>query len=101
MMQTSISTVTAGILKGMEEAVRDAQGLPVQGIKRSAVYHVKPKEIRQQLKMSQQEFSAAFGIPLATLRNWEQGRRQIDGTATSYLRAIMKFPDEMRAAQEV
>ncbi|MDD6135362.1 MAG: hypothetical protein PUB49_11880 [Selenomonadaceae bacterium] len=49
--------------------------------------------------MSQQEFSKAFGIPLATLCNWEQGRRKIDATAASYLRAILRYPREIMAAQ--
>ena len=31
------------------------------------------KEIRQITGLSQREFSAFFGIPLGTLRNWEQG----------------------------
>ena len=31
------------------------------------------KEWRQELHMSQRQFSACFGIPLGTLRNWEQG----------------------------
>ena len=46
--------------------------------------------------MSQREFSTAFGIPLSTLQNWEQGRRKLDGTATSYLKAIMMYPEEMK-----
>ena len=31
------------------------------------------REWRQRLGMSQRQFSAFFGIPLGTLRNWEQG----------------------------
>lgn len=31
-------------------------------------------ELRQRLEMTQAEFSKYFEIPLATLRNWEQGR---------------------------
>ena len=31
------------------------------------------KEIRQITRLSQREFSLFFGIPIGTLRNWEQG----------------------------
>ena len=31
------------------------------------------KELRQTIRMSQRQFAAYFGIPLGTLRNWEQG----------------------------
>ena len=46
------------------------------------------------------EFSKSFGIPLATLRNWEQGRRDMDATAEAYLKAISKFPNEIMSAQQ-
>jgi putative transcriptional regulator len=59
---------------------------------------VKPKDIRENLNMSQQEFSRAYGI-LSTLRNWEQGRRKLDNTTIAYLKTIMKFPKEAMSAQ--
>ena len=59
---------------------------------------IQPREIRRELQMSQSQFSAAFGIPIATLRNWEQGRRKIDKTTASYLRAIRRLPKEVQAA---
>jgi len=34
---------------------------------------MKIKELRQIINMSQRQFSSHFGIPLGTLRNWEQG----------------------------
>lgn len=59
---------------------------------------IEPREIRKSLKMSQSQFSDAFGIPISTLRNWEQGRRKIDKTTYSYLRTIRRFPNEVQAA---
>ncbi len=59
---------------------------------------IQPQEIRRELQMSQSQFSAAFGIPIATLRNWEQGRRKIDKTTAAYLRTIRRFPKEVQAA---
>ena len=77
-MSQDISPAAAAILEGLNDVLRDVQGLPVSGIRKTVVHPVRPKEIRESLKMSQQEFSKAYGIPLATLRNWEQGRRKLD-----------------------
>ncbi len=44
--------------------------------------------IRRALHMTQEQFSAEFGIPLGTLRDWEQERAVPDATAKAYLRAI-------------
>ena len=48
--------------------------------------------IRAKLRLSQTEFSNAFGISPATLRNWEQGRRQPTGPARVLLRVAEKHP---------
>ena len=48
--------------------------------------------------MSQQEFARVYRIPLATLKNWEQGRRQPDAPAAAYLQVIAKRPREAREA---
>ena len=96
---SEMSFAASEILEGLHEALQDAKGIHVEGVKKTVVYQVKPKEVREHLNMSQQEFSKAFGIPLATLRNWEQGRRKIDATAASYLRAILRYPREIMAAQ--
>ena len=39
------------------------------------------KKIRAGYKLSQKEFSTLLGISIATLRNWEQGRREPEGAA--------------------
>jgi putative transcriptional regulator len=52
---------------------------------------------RRRLKMSQQLFSAAYRIPLPTLKNWEQGRRQPYAPA-AYLLAIKQRPKEIMEA---
>jgi putative transcriptional regulator len=51
-----------------------------------------PKEIRKRLNMTQQQFSQQFELPLGTLRDWEQGTREPDSAAKSYLRVIAKIP---------
>ena len=54
---------------------------------------IAPKRLRQRLSMTQEEFANALGIPVATLRNWEQGRNGIDPAARSLLILIARDPD--------
>lgn len=44
--------------------------------------------IRAKLGMTQDSFAAAFGVSTATVRNWEQGRRQPLGPARALLTII-------------
>jgi len=48
--------------------------------------------IRRALKLSQEEFALRFHIPLGTLRDWEQGRKDPDAAARAYLVVIGRNP---------
>ena len=52
-----------------------------------------PKKSRENLKLSQPEFARFVGVKVATLRNWEQGRRRIPATARRLLRIAEKHPE--------
>jgi putative transcriptional regulator len=54
--------------------------------------------IRRAFKLSQEEFAAQFHIPIGTLRDWEQGRKEPDAAAKAYLRVIASAPDTVRKA---
>ncbi|MDR2858679.1 MAG: hypothetical protein LBV50_12665 [Novosphingobium sp.] len=41
---------------------------------------------------------SAYRIPLATLKGWEQGRRQPDATASAYLGVMAHLPEAARVA---
>ena len=56
------------------------------------------KAIRKRVKMSQAEFSRAYGISKQALQEWEQGGRQPDSAARSYLTVIAKEPAVVRRA---
>ena len=51
------------------------------------------KRIRAGYKLSQQEFAALLGISVATLRNWEQGRRTPEGPARVLLQVAARYPE--------
>jgi putative transcriptional regulator len=57
-----------------------------------------PQVIRKRLKMTQEEFAHALRIPVATLRNWEQGRNAIDPAARSLLVVVARNPRATLAA---
>ena len=54
--------------------------------------------VRHQLGMTQVEFARALRIPLATLRNWEQGRVKPDPAAKSLLLIVARSPAAALAA---
>jgi putative transcriptional regulator len=56
------------------------------------------KIIRRAFKLSQEEFAANFRIPLATLRDWEEGRVEPDAAARAYLQVIASEPEMVRKA---
>lgn len=51
------------------------------------------KHIRTNYKLSQAQFAALLGISVATLQNWEQGRRLPKGAARVLLQVAAKHPE--------
>lgn len=49
--------------------------------------------VRKQLKKTQLAFSRLLGIPVATIRDWEQGRKQPDSAAVTLLKVAQKHPE--------
>ena len=56
------------------------------------------KSLRRALGLTQEEFAERYGIPLGTLRDWEQGRSEPEASTRSYLRVIAKHPEIVRQA---
>lgn len=59
---------------------------------------VKVREIRRATGLSQARFAQTIDVPVGTLRNWEQGRRDPEGPAKALLRAINNDPMHVLAA---
>ncbi len=57
-----------------------------------------PQVVRVRLALSQPAFAELLGISVATLRNWEQGRRQPTGAAAILLRIAAKHPTIVQEA---
>jgi putative transcriptional regulator len=56
------------------------------------------KAIRAKLGRSQTEFALMLGVSVATLRNWEQGRRVPEGPALALLRVAARNPKAVISA---
>ena len=48
--------------------------------------------VRARTKLTQAEFAARIGVPVETVRNWEQGKRSPRGPARALLKVIDKAP---------
>lgn len=86
------------LIESMQQAAQHAQGRKVRSMRVTTVEIPDVKAIREMLHMSQQRFAATYRIPLATVKNWEQGRRAPDAPAAAYLRAIRRRPKEVMEA---
>lgn len=81
------------ILEGIKEIQawqRDEKKLKVTRLAMPGADDV--AKIRHTLKLSQEAFAALMGVSVATLRNWEQGRREPHGSAKSLLLIAKKVP---------
>lgn len=57
--------------------------------------------VRKQLGMTQEVFAATLHVPLATLRNWEQGRVRPDPAARALLTIFAREPEAALRALKV
>jgi putative transcriptional regulator len=75
------------IRRGESEAGRVTEFAPVD-----------VKAVRRRLRKSQSEFARMIGVSVATLQNWEQGRRRPEGPARALLRVAAANPEAVAAA---
>lgn len=54
----------------------------------STINGVELKNLRKKYGLTQSEFSEKFGIPISTLRKWEQGVQKPSTTSISFLNKI-------------
>ena len=84
------------IMDGLQDALAVSKGEETGAIIHEISLDV--REIRAKLGLSQPNFAMAIGVPLSTLRNWEQRRRRPNGAALALLRIIDREPEAARRA---
>jgi putative transcriptional regulator len=76
--------------------LRDGQEFPLQPAAFAAVVTDTPptvRDLRRRAHLTQQQFAAKLGVPVETIRNWEQGKRAPRGPARALLAVIAHAPD--------
>jgi putative transcriptional regulator len=56
------------------------------------------RDLRRRARLTQLEFAARLGVPVETIRNWEQGKRMPRGPARALLAVISHAPETVFAA---
>jgi putative transcriptional regulator len=56
------------------------------------------RDLRRRARLTQQQFAARLGVPVETIRNWEQGKRMPRGPARALLAVIAHAPETVFAA---
>jgi putative transcriptional regulator len=86
--------------------LRDGQEFPLAPAMPVAPVDVAPadaalpavRDLRRRAQLTQTEFAAKLGVPVETIRNWEQGKRAPRGPARALLAVIARAPDTVFAA---
>ena len=78
------------IAAGLEDAIAYVAGDAMRG---QIAAPLDVKAVRAQANKTQAQFAEAYHIPVATLRDWEQGRRQPDAPARALLTVIAADPE--------
>ena len=87
-------TVGKRIIEGLEQAVAWTRGNNNRAqVTLVHVPDVDIRKVRQKMGLSQAQFATKFGLPPATLRNWEQGRARPDAPTRVLLAVIAKDPE--------
>lgn len=76
-------------------SIREGGRIYRNEIKPSREFHLSNNQIRDirlKVNLSQEKFAELIGISVATLKNWEQGRRKPSGPANILLQIVEKNP---------
>jgi putative transcriptional regulator len=78
---------------GQEFPLAPAMPVPAETAATPAV-----RDLRRRARLTQLEFAARLGVPVETIRNWEQGKRMPRGPARALLAVIAHAPEMVFAA---
>ena len=80
------------------ESVKQGGAIMKGSMKPSRIFEFPESEVRkvrEKYGLSQDKFASLMGISVATLRNWEQGRRKPEGPARVLLMVAAKHPEAL------
>jgi DNA-binding transcriptional regulator YiaG len=66
-----------------------------------APHPIDVRSVRAGTRLSQEAFAVRYGLDLATVRNWEQGRSKPDAAASTLLWTIARNPEAVETSIEM
>ncbi|PHS39838.1 MAG: transcriptional regulator [Sulfurovum sp.] len=78
------------------ESTKEAKEILAKKTSPSRTFYIEEpnaKKIRSKFHLTQNEFAKMLNISVATLRNWEQGRRRPEGPARVLLNVANRNPE--------
>ena len=84
--------------------LRDGQEFPLQPTSACTpadTGSIAVRDLRRRACLTQMEFAAKLGVPVETIRNWEQGKRAPRGPARALLAVFAHAPETVFAALAV
>jgi putative transcriptional regulator len=85
----------------LTQSIRQVGRIKRGSLKPTRIKNISPADVRAiriRLKKSQSEFALMIGVSVATLQNWEQGRRKPEGPARALLRIAEQNPKAVAEA---
>jgi putative transcriptional regulator len=93
MTKSAFEKMAAGLDDARRYLEGESAGFTVHIPKRVDV-----KAIRQRLKLSQPKFAETFGFSVGRVRDWEQGRFEVDAPSRVFLTVLDREPEAVLRA---
>jgi len=85
----------------LSQSIKQAGRIKRGSLKPTRIRNISPADVRGiriRLSKSQSEFALMIGVSVATLQNWEQGRRKPEGPARALLKIAAENPKAVAEA---
>ncbi|MCL1825256.1 MAG: helix-turn-helix domain-containing protein [Betaproteobacteria bacterium] len=80
-------------ISGLRDALAEVKADAAEGSRVTTPAQILVRQARSRSGMTQTAFAERIATPVATLRDWEQGRFVPPGAVTCLLRLIVKHPE--------
>ena len=96
-----MSTLFNDLKEGLTEAIAFEAGQKTGArVTKVQVPEIDVAEVRRLSGKTQEQFAADIGIPVSSIRNWEQGRRALDPASRALFLILKHDPNALSAAIE-
>ena len=85
-----------GLLRSIDEMKAHLRGEDVP-VRISFIGEPDPREVRERMALSQEDFAHVLGVEPETVQAWEQGRRDPSGPAAKLLQVAARYPEILLA----